>query len=148
MKRNNSHILRAKRQNCKRKKKIFILRRSITSRTPLKQRWAADVTAEPLEDWLAEHQQASWPQMLPDWSLVLPEWLSGSPLISYNTDEHPGPRKRKKKKKKNTLEKTSPHINFLTLNAVIDANGKTNLGSDFVLRTANINLPGDGEEES
>ena len=80
---------------------------------------------------------------------MLPEWLSGSPLISYNTDEHPGPRKKKKrKKKKKKLEKTSPRINFLTLNAVIDANGKTNHGSDFALRTANIDLPADGEEES
>lgn len=45
-------------------------------------------------------------------------------------------------------KKKSPRINFLTLNAVIDANVKSNLGADFALRTDNINLPADGEEES
>lgn len=38
----------------------------------------------------------SWPQMLADWSRALPGQLSGSPLISYNTDERPSPQKPEK----------------------------------------------------
>lgn len=61
---------------------------------------ACDVMAGPPEDWLAQTSAGSWPQMLLDWSLVLPGKRCGSPLISHNTDEHPGP-------------ETTPSIPFL-----------------------------------
>lgn len=103
-----------------------------------------DATETALSHWchcgatgglISQTPAGCWPQTLPDWSLVLHGQLSGSPLISYNTDEHPDPA---------TL-KTNPHINFL-LNAVIEANGKNNFTSHF--KTANIDLLGNRKKKT